>query len=122
MYRCGERRSGPSCTRNFQASSNFRALRSLFVENLARLPGEDHGNPLRGARKDDDEKTDSVPVINASSTNPVSFIEDGRVGAELCEADPFVGLFPCRLEGVSASSVVKGQGAESAGGGKSNHL
>ena len=31
--------------------------------------------------------------------------------ARSCEADPFVGLFPCRPKGVSVCSVVKGDTA-----------
>ena len=54
---------------------------------------------LRGARKDDGEEMNFVPIINISPTNHLPPTEGGRVVAGLCEADTFVGRFPCRPDG-----------------------
>ena len=49
--------------------------------------------------KDDGEKRNFVPFINASPAVPSLSIESGRVVGGLCEADFSAGLLPWRPDG-----------------------
>ena len=62
---------------------------------------------LRGARKDDGEEMNFVPIINISPTNHLPPTEGGRVVAGLCEAIPSSAALRAARTGVSAPSVVE---------------
>ena len=98
----------PDRAERIPSSAAFRAARMgvsapSVVETGTRaetlMTTEGTETRLHGARKDDGEEMNFVPFISTTPAGPESSIEGGRVVAGLCEADTFVGHFPCRPDG-----------------------
>ena len=96
------------CAKRISSSATFRAARmGVLVPSVvekgirAEAPSTTEGaeTRLHGARKDDGEEMNFVPFISTTPAGPESSIEGGRVVVGLCEADTFVGHFPCRPDG-----------------------